>query len=83
MGDGTGVGDGDYWKLFEHRPLWKCLVDTVDSRQQPTIYDNQPKLNGLSLDMKCFMIYFQLLDKSLGYQFCDALTNFQSCVKQS
>lgn len=30
MGDGTGVGDGDYWKLFDHKHLWE-LTDISEN----------------------------------------------------
>lgn len=30
MGDGTGVGDGDYWKLFDNKHLWE-LTDISEN----------------------------------------------------
>lgn len=30
MGDGTGVGDGDYWKLFDKKHLWES-TDTSEN----------------------------------------------------
>ena len=58
MGDGTGVGDGDYWKLFDHKHLWES-TDTSEN------FIPQNQYNTLTNYQEYFFLQKSFIEKNL------------------